>query len=79
MPYKTISEKKMDNTSDENLFVKELKKLKGKPISLCQSNKEIKKGNLLAVDNRLNIVLEKDDGNIELIRGSKITYVIIPE
>ncbi|MBM4240359.1 MAG: LSM domain protein [Euryarchaeota archaeon] len=78
MSYKTIAEKSETPIKENNIFVDELGKLKDKRILLCQKDNEIKEGNLIAVDNRLNIVLEMEDG-IEVIRGNTILYLVIHE
>lgn len=78
MSYKKIAEKSAPKDKENNILVRELRKLKDKKVELCQFNNETREGNILAVDNRLNIILETEKG-IKLIRGNTILYIIIPE
>lgn len=74
MSYKKIAEKSAPKDKENNILVSGLRKLKDKKVELCQYNNETREGNILAVDNRLNIFRKQKKG-IKLIRGIQ-SYVL---
>lgn len=56
---------------------KSFAKFKGKEVTVTLKNDKTHVGKVLAIDNFINTVLEKEDGNLTVIKGGKILYISI--
>ncbi|OWT33460.1 LSM domain protein [Methanobrevibacter sp. 87.7] len=56
---------------------KSLDQFKGKNVTVILKNDEEHTGKLIAIDNFINVVLEKEDGNLDVIKGGKILIISI--
>ncbi|MDD5959154.1 MAG: LSm family protein [Methanobrevibacter wolinii] len=54
-----------------------LEQFKGKNVTVILKNDEEHTGRLIAIDNFINTVLEKEDGNLDVIKGGKILIISI--
>ena len=54
-----------------------LEQFKGKNVTVILKNYEEHTGRLIAIDNFINTVLEKEDGNLDVIKGGKILIISI--
>lgn len=54
-----------------------LEQFKGKNVTVILKNDEEHTGKLIAIDNFINTVLEKENGNLDVIKGGKILVISI--
>jgi len=54
-----------------------LEQFKAKNVTVILKNDEEHTGRLIAIDNFINTVLEKEDGNLDVIKGGKILIISI--
>lgn len=62
----------------ENELAKQFRMFKNKNVQVAFKNNTYEEGKIIALDNYLNTVLEKD-GNLRVIKGGKILYIAIDE
>ncbi|MGN1363228.1 MAG: LSm family protein [Methanobrevibacter sp.] len=66
------------NMKNKNPEVNEsLEQFKGKNVTVILKNDEEHTGKLIAIDNFINTVLEKENGNLDVIKGGKILIISI--
>jgi small nuclear ribonucleoprotein (snRNP)-like protein len=58
----------------QNPLHRQLRQFQNKDVQVLQKNTETKEGQLLAIDNYLNVAIETTAG-IEFIKGTKILYI----
>lgn len=63
------SEKKKEDT-----LHRQLKQFQNKEVQILQKDTETKEGQLLAIDNYLNVAIQTTNG-MEFIKGTKILYI----
>lgn len=68
----------MDNNNHNFQVNKQFADFKGKNVLIGLKNWEEFEGKIIAIDNFLNIVLEKKDG-LKVIKGGKIAFISIKE
>lgn len=68
----------MDNNNHNFQVNKQFADFKGKNVLIGLKNWEEFEGKIIAIDNFLNIVLEKEDG-LKVIKGGKIAFISIKE
>lgn len=65
---------------DDNEFQvnKQFADFKGKDVIISLKNRDEYSGNIVTIDNFLNIVLETEDG-LKVIKGGKISFISLQE
>ena len=65
---------------DDNEFQgnKQIADFKGKDVIISLKNRDEYSGNIVTIDNFLNIVLETEDG-LKVIKGGKISFISLQE
>ncbi len=58
----------------ENPLHRQLKQFQNKDVRIKQKDTEIKEGQLLAIDNYLNVAIQTEAG-MEFIKGTRILYI----
>lgn len=65
--------------TDKEQVNKLFKQFKNKNVTVELRDNNQAEGKIIAIDNYLNIVLEKENGNIETLKGGNIVYVSLKE